>query len=186
MFTDGPGRALLGACAAALLAAVLCALLSAPAALAAPAAGHTPRANPLQALLGSSDLWSTIDVCSPADQPDWVGVRGSMPGDGHARDHMYMSFRLQYMNTTQKRWVNIPSAVSSYVVVGTGASARQGGTSFELKRRAVALTLRGVVSVQWRRGASVLQSATRATSEGHHSLKGADPSDYSASTCVIG
>ena len=56
----------------------------------------------MQALLRSRELWSTIDVCSPAAQPNTVGVRGSMPGDRHGHDKMYMRFRLQYMDTTKK------------------------------------------------------------------------------------
>jgi hypothetical protein len=141
-----------------------------------------------RALLHSHELWATIDVCNPANQPNTVGIRGSMPGDGHAHDKMYMSFRLQYLNTS-KQWVNLASgASSSFVVVGSGASARQGGTSFELKPVAgkPAVTLRGVVDFQWRRGKTVEVSGAEQTTAGHKSLAGADPANYSAATCVIG
>ncbi len=33
-------------------------------------------------LLHSRELWATVDVCNPKDQPNTVGIRGSMPGDG--------------------------------------------------------------------------------------------------------
>jgi hypothetical protein len=141
-----------------------------------------------RALLHSHELWATIDVCNPTDQPDTVGIRGSMPGDGHAHDKMYMSFRLQYMNAS-KQWVNLASGASSgFVAVGSGASARQGGTSFELKPVAgkPAVTLRGVVDFQWRKGKIVEVSGAEPTAAGHKSLAGADPADYSAATCVIG
>jgi hypothetical protein len=141
-----------------------------------------------RALLDSHELWATIDVCNPADQPDTVGIRGSMPGDHHARDRMYMSFRLQYENAS-KHWVNLSSGASSgFTAVGSGASARQGGTSFELKPVAgkPAVTLRGVVDVQWRRGSTVEVSAAVPTTAAHKSLAGADPAGYSAATCVIG
>jgi len=141
-----------------------------------------------RALLHSHELWATIDVCNPADQPNTVGIRGSMPGDGHAHDKMYMSFRLQYMNASSQ-WVNLASGASSgFVAVGSGASARQGGTSFELKPVAgkPAVTLRGVVDFEWRQGKKVEVSGTEPTSAGHKSLAGADPADYSAATCVIG
>jgi hypothetical protein len=142
-----------------------------------------------RALLHSHALWATIDVCSPADQPSTVGIRGSMPGDGHAHDTMYMSFRLQYLDSATKSWVNLASGASSgFVAVGRGASARQDGTSFELKPVAgkPAVTLRGVVDFQWRRGKTVLVSGAKPTATGHLSLAGADPANYSAATCVIG
>jgi hypothetical protein len=142
-----------------------------------------------RALLHSRELWATIDVCNPADQPSTVGIRGSMPGDGHAHDSMYMSFRLQYLDSATKSWVNLASGASSgFVAVGSGASARQGGTSFELKPVAgrPAATLRGVVDFQWRRGKTILVSGAEPTASGHLSLAGADPASYSAATCIIG
>jgi hypothetical protein len=141
-----------------------------------------------RALLASRELWATIDVCSPHDQPDTVGVRGSMPGDSDAQDQMYMAFHLQYMKTG-KRWVNLASGSSSgWDAVGNGASARQGGTSFSLApaQGKPAVTLRGVVMFQWRHGKTVLYAATRTTSTGHRSRAGADPANYSAGSCVIG
>jgi hypothetical protein len=140
-------------------------------------------------LLHSHALWATIDVCDPADQPSTVGVRGSMPGDGHPHDTMYMSFRLQYLDSATKSWINLSSgASSSFVAVGSGASARQGGTSFALKPVAgkPAVKLRGVVDFQWRRGKTIVVSDAEPTAAGHLSLAGADPANYSAATCVIG
>lgn len=142
-----------------------------------------------RALLHSHELWATIDMCDPSDQPDTVGIRGSMPGDGRAHDHMYMSFRLQYQNAAGQ-WVNdlAHGATPSFAPVGTGASARQGGTTFTLQPVAgkPAFTLRGVVDFQWRSGGKVLAETALATTAGHRSLAGADPKDYSAATCVIG
>lgn len=139
------------------------------------------------ALLTSRELWATIDVCSPSDQPDTVGIRGSMPGDEQAGDHMYMSFRLQYMNPSH-HWVDLSGASSSYVAIGTAAAARQGGSSFQLKPVAgkPAVTLRGVVDFQWRHGSRVTLSTSRITAAGHRSLAGADPASFSAPTCVMG
>ncbi len=141
-----------------------------------------------RALLDSHELWATIDVCNPADQPDTVGIRGSMPGNGHPRDRMYMSFRLQYLSAS-KQWMDLASSASSgFVAVGSGASPRQGGSSFELKPVAgkPAVTLRGVVDFEWRHGETVVASGVQSTAVGHKSLAGADPKDYSAATCVIG
>src|SRR5947208_12718677 len=111
------------------------------------------------ALLTSRELWATVDVCNPPDQRNWVGIRGSMPGDGHPHDRMYMSFRLQYLSSSTKQWVDAASARSPFLAVGTGASTRQDGTSFKLVRGTSPFTLRGVVDFQWRRGGTVLWSA---------------------------
>ncbi|HEY4428519.1 MAG TPA: hypothetical protein VGN08_09980 [Solirubrobacteraceae bacterium] len=138
------------------------------------------------ALLSSRELWATVDVCNPPDQRNWVGIRGSMPGDGHPRDKMYMSFRLQYMDPVAKQWIDASSTKSPFVAVGTGTSTRQDGASFKLVRGAAPFTLRGVVDFEWRRGTSVLFSAVRTTTAAHHSLSGADPAGYSAATCSIG
>ncbi len=139
------------------------------------------------ALLVSRELWATIDVCSPVDQPDTVGVRGSMPGDGHAGDKMYMSFRLQYMSAA-KVWVDLESAVPVFGAVGGGAAAREGGSSFQLVPVVgkPASELRGVVAFQWRRGKKVLLSTSRPTTAGRKSVTGSDPAGFSAATCLIG
>jgi hypothetical protein len=154
----------------------------------APASVKTPAAPP--ALRLSPALWATIDVCNPADQPDTVGIRGSMPGDKHARDTLFMRFRLQYrLAGNPVRWVDLGGgAASGFVKVGSAKAARQAGWSFQLMPPAgrPATTLRGVVTFQWRRGSQILAFVSRATTAGHTSLAGADPSNFSAATCSIG
>jgi hypothetical protein len=163
--------------------------LLAPAASARPVTSSASHEVDPRSLLRSRALWATINVCSPRDHPNTVGIRGSMPGDGRARDRMYMSFRLQYQSSTTKAWTDLLKAASpSWVAVGAGASARQGGFSFTLKPMAgkPAVVLRGVVDFQWRRGGTVRVSAARVTTAGHKSVTGADPRGYSAATCTIG
>jgi hypothetical protein len=154
----------------------------------APAASASPQAAMVAAstgsLLRSRQLWATIDVCNPFDQPDAVGIRGSMPGDGKPRDTMYMRFRVEFLDPATKRWTS--RGQSPFVAVGTAKVARQGGLSFQFVPSAgSSSTLRGVVSYQWRRGATVLQTASRTTTAGRQSLAGADPPKFSAATCVI-
>jgi hypothetical protein len=173
------------------VAGILCLAWSIPTgALARPAHAHgARRAVDTRALLRSHELWATINVCDPTDRPDTVGVRGSMPGDGQVHDRMFMAFRLQYLNTTTKAWVDLAKATSpSWVPVGAGASARQGGFSFTLKpmQTKTAVTLRGVVDFQWRNGKTVRQSAARPSTSAHKSVTGADPAGFSAATCAIG
>jgi hypothetical protein len=157
----------------------------------ASAATSQPAKHPVNtaALLRSRLLWATIDVCNAPDQPDTLGVRGSMPGLHEPHDTMYMRFRLQYLNATTKAWTDLAHGVSpAWANVGNGATARQGGRSFQLSPVAgqPAVTLRGVVSFEWRRGSTVLAQASRPTSAGRQSLAGADPAGFSAATCVIG
>ncbi len=101
---------------------------------------------------------------------------------------MYMSFRLEYRNRSTGHWTTLSSGRPVFVYVGTGASARQGGRSFQLMPAAgqPAFTFRGVVEFQWRSARHVLGSATRVTEAGHKSLAGADPAGYSSATCRIG
>ena len=173
---------------------VLGALLSAPAsslAAGSAAAGAGAATKPTTAaerkLLRSPQLWATIDVCSPSDQPNTVGVRGSMPGDELSKDEMYMSFRLQYLDETTKQWVDLSKTAPAFVSVGAAKTARQGGSSFELKpvTGRPPFTIRGVVDFQWRHGSTVEYTVSRPTTAGHQSLTGADPATFTAATCKI-
>jgi hypothetical protein len=162
--------------------------LGAAPALADTPAGTTTAATPEPTVLRSSQLWATIDVCNPADQPDTVGVRGSMPGDNHSKDAMYMRFRLQYLDSSTKHWVDLANgADSGFIAVGAAKSARQAGFSFQLTPVAgkPAFMLRGVVSFEWRRGATVEYTISRPTTASHKSLSGADPAGFSAAECLI-
>jgi hypothetical protein len=166
--------------------AALAILLPAPALAASGIAAAGKAAASGHSLLQSRELWATIDVCNAPDQPNYVGIRGSMPGDGRAKDKMYMRFRLQYMNARTKSWVDLANAASGFLAVGSAKSTRQDGLSFKLTTSKPAFTLRGVVGFQWRRGANVVASASRPTTAGRQSLAGADPAGFSAATCLNG
>ncbi len=163
------------------------ALLSAMAPSATATRAHGTSA-PRHSLLSSRELWATIDVCNPANEPDTVGIRGSMPGDGHEKDAMYMRFQLEYLDTKSKLW-SVPAhgADSGFIGVGAAKTGRQGGTSFQLSapKSAPGYTMRGVVTFQWRRGSRVVHQTTRSTSAGHTNVARADPPGYSAATCAI-
>jgi len=140
-------------------------------------------------LLQSRELWATVDVCDPADQPNTVGVRGSMPGDGHSKDAMHMRFQLQYLEAKSSTWIDLMhGGDSGFIAVGTAKTARQGGTSFQLMpvTGKPAFTIRGLVTFQWRHGARVLHEVTRTTSAAHKGVADADPAGYSAAQCAIG
>jgi hypothetical protein len=143
---------------------------------------------PAQRLLHSHDLWATVNVCSPKDQPNTIGIRGSMPSDGHAKDVMYMRFTVQYQEPATKKWIDLGhEADSGFLKVGSAGFARQAGRSFQFAQTTgkPRYILRGDIIFQWRRGATVLETATASTTAGHKSLAGADPTGYSAATCTL-
>jgi hypothetical protein len=149
---------------------------------------HAHASGAAAALRRSLNLWATIDVCNAIDQPNTIGVRGSMPGDRVASDDIYMRFRLQYSGSAGPAWVDLHAGSSPFIKVGSAKSARQDGWSFRLMPPSggPTTTLRGVVTFQWRRGATVLATVSRPTTSGHESLAGADPPDYSTASCAIG
>jgi hypothetical protein len=164
------------------------ALLCAAAPLSPAAAAGRPRAATTLAphsLRVSHDLWATIDVCSTPKQTHTVGIRGSMPGDGHSADTVYMRFRLQYLSDSLGTWIDLPHAATGFMAVGSARTTRQGGRSFVLTPGSHPSTLRGVVTFQWRHGSTVLAAISRATTSGHQSSAGAEPPGFSAATCEI-
>jgi hypothetical protein len=153
------------------------------------AAGGSGSSAPAHSLLQSRELWATVDMCNPKDKPNWIGIRGSMPSDGHPNDVMYMRLRVQYLDPTKKDWLDISKGGDTGLLkLGSGRLARQGGLSVELAPATgkSAFTLRGYVVYQWRRGSTVIQSATRLTTAEHTtSLAGSDPKGFSAATCKL-
>jgi len=140
----------------------------------------------MHALEHSRSLWATVDVCSPKDQPNTIGVRGSMPGDGHPSDTLYMRFRVQYQEPSSHKWADVAhGADSGFLKVGAAQTARQAGRSFQFAGSGQSFTLRGYVTFQWRRGGAVMGTISRPTEGGHTSLAGADPKGYSAASCRL-
>jgi hypothetical protein len=133
-----------------------------------------------------SELWATVDVCNTPHHADTIGIRGSMPGDGHPHDVMYMRFLVQSLDATTHIWANIGrSADSGFVLVGSAALTRQAGRSFEFKPTATTYTLRGLVEFQWHRAGRTIRAVSLPTTGGHTSLAGAEPKGFSAATCAL-
>ncbi len=144
------------------------------------------RSSAQTALEQSRELWATVDSCNPPHHPLTIGVRGSMPGDGHPRDLMYMRFLVQDLDPSTHAWVDVgASADSGFVRIGSAGSTRQAGRTFEFKPTATSYTLRGLVEFQWRRAGRTVHAANRPTAAGHTSLAGAEPKGFSAATCAL-
>jgi hypothetical protein len=169
-----------------LAVAVMASLGAAALPQAAGAAAATTRKH---SILASRQLWSTVDVCNPKDQKDTIGVRGSMPGDGTRNETMFMRFQIQYRDAKSGKWLAISSgADSGWVNVGSASfRVREAGRSFVFRPTpgTPAYRLRGLVLFQWRTGTKVVRAASRYTAAGHLSAAGADPKNYSATTCII-
>jgi hypothetical protein len=153
-----------------------------------PAAAQASTRVSAHSLAHSRELWATVDVCNAKDKPHTIGIRGSMPSDGLPKDAMYMRLRVQFLDPTTKVWTSLSKGGDSgFLKLGAGLLARQGGLSVQLAPGAgtSSFTLRGYAIFQWRRGATVLQSVTRATTAGHTSAAGADPRGFSAATCKL-
>jgi hypothetical protein len=162
------------------------ALLVAGALLALPSSVSAAARQPFRALAQSPELWATVDLCNTPAHPHTIGVRGSMPTDGHPHDAMYMRFLVQSLDAATHQWADLgKSADSGFVQIGSGPSTRQAGRTFEFKPTTTAYTLRGVVEFQWRRAGRVVHVASRTTAAGHTSLAGAEPKGFSAATCTL-
>jgi hypothetical protein len=137
-------------------------------------------------LAKSPELWATVDICNAPHHPNTIGIRGSMPSDGHPHDAMYMRFQVQSLDATTKQWADLgKSADSGFVPIGSAAATRQAGRTFEFKPTPSAYTLRGQVEFEWRRSGHPVHLVSLPTTTGHKSLAGAEPKGFSAATCVL-
>ncbi len=137
-------------------------------------------------LAQSPELWATVDLCNTPHHPDEIGIRGSMPSDGHPHDTMYMRFLLQSLNATTHQWADIGgSADSGFERIGLATNTRQAGHNFGLTPSTTTFTMRGLVEYQWRRSGHLVHLAARPTSAHHTSLAGAEPKGFSAATCTL-
>lgn len=141
------------------------------------------------AALGKSNadlLWATVNVCDSENQPDVIGIRGSMPGTGR-KGEMLMRFRVQYWSGKAWRMVKGDAADSGFLRVGSSRyKVRQGGVTFNFAPDEDGTQLlRGYVQFQWREDGKVIRRETEVTERGHRSVKGADPAGYTAGECVV-
>jgi hypothetical protein len=133
--------------------------------------------------------WATVNICDTADNPDTIGIRGSMPPGGNAGDEMFMRFQVQFQRDDGSWRLMGAAGDSGFIDVGRArAKPRQAGHSFWLSPPAAGnvFTLRGVVTFEWRaRDGTVDRRARKRTTGGHLSTAGADPSGFTAAECTV-
>ena len=132
-------------------------------------------------------LWATVNVCDTERNPDTIGIRARMPGDG-TRRRMYMRFRTQFYSQDDFSWKYVrEGGASPWVLAGSARFAFK-ETGYELQFYAPAAwqsyMLRGVVEFQWRRGSRVINRKRKFTEDGHRT-RGADPKGFSDARCRI-
>ena len=141
---------------------------------------------PAPALAGSKNLWATVNVCDTPKQPDKMGVRARMPGNGKP-GKMYARFTAQFRDEGgwkrvegrgQSDWLFVGRSIFRYQELGFTFSfgAPAAGRSY---------LMRGLVEFQWRsRKGRVLTRAKRIT-EGGHPTRTSDPKRFSAARCRV-
>jgi hypothetical protein len=157
-------------------------------AIVAPAPAGAAKTSATAPVSTANLLWATINACTPADDPGAVGIRGSMPGDGVAAEHMFMRLQVQFQGP-KGGWRFFPGTVgdSGFLPMGSAKQKmRQGGQTFQIAQQAQAVTLRGLVTYQWRDAdGAIARHARKLTTLGHASSAGSDPAGFSAATCLI-
>ena len=135
----------------------------------------------------SDHLWATVNVCDTERNPDTIGIRARMPGDG-TRRRMYMRFRTQFYSQDDFSWKYVREGGTSPWVLAGSARFLFKETGYEFRfdppGAGESYMLRGVVEFQWRRGSRVIKRKRKFT-EGGHRTRGADPRGFSAERCRI-
>lgn len=105
----------------------------------------------------TAQLWATVNICDTATNPNSMGVRASMPGNG-TDQKMYMRFRAEYWSRSRQAWTPVAgTGVSPWVYAGSAEYARrQAGWTFLFAAppAGVTFTMRSQVEFQWRAQAS--------------------------------
>jgi hypothetical protein len=120
-----------------------------------------------------SELWSTVNVCNPAEHPGDVGVRVSAPP--RHRLTRWVRVRIQYFNAQDLAWRVIPDGGDAgWNRLGGGRRTLQTGWTFTFRPPSPGhrIVMRGLVDVSWRRGRRPVRRERLLTEAGH-----ADPAD---------
>lgn len=141
--------------------------------------------------------WATVNVCETAGEPNTIGIRAGMPGNGR-RQRMFMRFEVQWRDTSARRWRRV-GARSPWINAGSARFRRvQRGYDFDFQDppEGVRFRLRGLVRFQYRalrrvgrakrrRRVVVVRRARRVTRGGFRGVRGGRPRGRSDASCVI-
>ena len=143
---------------------------------------------PAPAAASAGDLWATINICDTRENPNVLGVRASMPGNGTMQT-MWMRFRASYYDRSTEQWFDVGGdSISPWIKVGDAQyRTRQAGRKFHIDPPAPTTShvMRGVVDFRWRRKRETVRRVQRVTLSGHPTGRHGDPRGYSAGLCEI-
>jgi hypothetical protein len=138
--------------------------------------------------LGPGPQWATVNACDSAGQPNVMGVRASLPGDG-SNAEMFVRFTAQWHDNAQKAWLPVRGAATSpWLPAGSARYlARQAGWNFAFDPPASGgvFLLRAVAELQWRLGGTVVRSASLVTASSMAAVMEGDPAGTSLASCTI-
>jgi hypothetical protein len=145
----------------------------------------------------SRHLWATINICDTETNPNVLGVRASMPGNGRPQ-RMYMRFSAQWWSGSQQQWLDVPNGTSPWIYAGSARyAARQAGWTFDFQTPPMgrAYILRGSVEFHWRaleqgKGArraswKLARRSTMLTRSDVQGVDGGDPPGTSKAMCMV-
>jgi hypothetical protein len=138
--------------------------------------------------VGPGPQWATVNVCDSAGQPNVMGARASLPGDGTGAQ-MFVRFTAQWFDNSQEAWLPVGGAATSpWLPAGSARSrSRQAGWnfSFEPPPPGRSFLLRALAELQWRNGAAVARTTSLVTSSGMAVVMQGDPAGTSLASCTI-
>jgi hypothetical protein len=153
---------------------------------------------------GTPELWATVNICDTANNPNSMGIRASMPGNG-TDQRMWMRFTAEYWSRARQAWTPVAGAGSSpWVYAGSAEYVRrQAGWTFAFSTppEGVTFTMRAQVEFEWRArevpaskrlkrgrgrtGRRVVRSKARTTETGVRGVQGGDPAGTSKAMCLV-
>ena len=134
-------------------------------------------------------LWATVNICDTERNPNVLGVRASMPGNG-TEQTMWMRFSASYYDRSTESWHPVGGKSRSpwIKVCDARFKSRQAGRKFTIDPPSpvTSYVVRGIVQYQWRRpSGKVARRERQKTLGGHRTGKHADPHGYTAGVCEI-
>jgi hypothetical protein len=150
------------------------------------------------------ELWATVNICDTANNPDSMGIRASMPGNG-TDQRMWMRFTAEYWSRARQAWTAVSgTGVSPWVYAGSAQyGRRQAGWTFAFSEppEGVTFTMRAQVEFEWRArevpaskrlklgrrstARRLIRSEIRPTETGVRGVHGGDPAGTSKAMCLI-
>jgi hypothetical protein len=131
--------------------------------------GRLAAASVRRAEADTRPFWATVNVCDTNDQPNALGVRTSVPGNGSS-ERIFARYTAQWWSEADQQWLTVAgSGVTPWVPVGSAdVTSRQAGWTFAFVQPPAGTTyvMRGVVELQWRDTAAAARQVRRSRTAG--------------------